>query len=188
MFNTIFICVIVLYLLIVLFRNFSKARSNKELFIEIYKNSKANHKLYNTRKAGISKPSTGGLILFGSIFLAFFILLASNYVPLLFGEKIESTIVGIDSVYHKPKRYYMWSYYPVIKYSKENITEKRLIYTSPSKKENIKIGQKREVYYLKGYGIVDPKETFLSNAITITSFIICFVIGIAFYSYAKGYL
>ena len=120
------------------------------------------------------------------MFLGSFILFkffASSYIPLFFGKKIESTIVGIDSSVHKSR----YSYFAVMAYSEKKINEKELISDLTSQKRNIKIGQKKDIYYLEGYGIIDPNMSFLlPNAMTLTSFLICFMIGIAFYKYIKG--
>ncbi len=122
-------------------------------------------------------------IIFILIFIVPFLLFlnfASAYVPVFFGEKIESRVVGIDSNYHKGG----YGYYPILEIEKKEFPEKRRIRTM-TKKQFVKIGRKSKVYYLKDYGVVDPKDLFLSNVITIVLFIITFFIGLAFYLYIK---
>jgi hypothetical protein len=138
----------------------------------------------------ISEVPIGALIMFGFIFTSsflFFMLLGSNYIPVFFGEKIQSTVVGIDSIYHKPKNYYRYDYFAVFEYSKKNIALKKAVYSSSSKKEIIQqdIGKKSEVYYLKGYNIIDPEEMFLSNTLMIFLFFFWFIPALFFYSYFK---
>jgi hypothetical protein len=138
----------------------------------------------------LSHTPLGALIMLGFMFFTsfiFFMLLASNYIPLFFGEKIQSTVVGVDSIYHMPRNKYRYDYFAVFEYSKKDIKEKIAITSYSAKKAIIEeeIGQKREIYYQKGFGVIDPKGMFLSNAMMIVLFIIWFVIGLFFYAYFK---
>ena len=132
------------------------------------------------------------LIAFVIIFLfgfSFFCLSISSYIPVFFGEKIQSTVVGVDSIYHMPKSSYMYDYFPVYEYSKKNIEIKNTIPYYNAKKENIEkeIGKKKIIYYKKGYEIVDTnsESMFLTNIFIIVSFFIWTPIALFFYTYFK---
>jgi hypothetical protein len=142
------------------------------------------------RSMSILEAPLGTVIVFAFISITsfiFFILLASNYVPVFFGEKIQSTVVGVDSIYHKPRNMYRYEYFAVMEYSKKDIKEQIPVTSYATKKRDIEeeLGQKSEVYYKKGFGVVNPKEMFLSNALMIVLFFFWFIPGLFFYVYFK---